>query len=133
MSIDGVNGKTSYIGTTILNIRAQLDDLTQQLASGRVSTTYAGQGANRGFALSLRAQVSSINAFANTATNVNTRISVLNLALQGMSNIGTSVKSAAAASTIVLNNNGQTSGQITAQAQFADAIVALRIGRQAGQ
>ncbi len=36
---------------------SQLDDLTQQLASGRVSTTYAGQGADRGFALSLRAQV----------------------------------------------------------------------------
>ena len=62
MSIDGVNGRTSYIGTSILNIRKQLDDLTQQLASGRVSTTYAGQGANRGFALSLRAQVSSIDA-----------------------------------------------------------------------
>ena len=63
MSIDGVNGRTSYIGTSILNIRKQLDDLTQQLASGRVSTTYAGQGANRGFALSLRAQVSSIDAY----------------------------------------------------------------------
>ncbi len=60
MSIDGVNGRTSYIGTSILNIRAQLDNLTQQLASGRVSTTYAGQGANRGFALSLRAQVSGL-------------------------------------------------------------------------
>ena len=60
MSIDGVSGRTSYIGTSILNIRKQLDDLTQQLASGRVSTTYAGQGANRGFALSLRAQVSGL-------------------------------------------------------------------------
>ena len=42
---------------------AQLNDLTQQLASGKISTTYAGQGANRGFALSLRAQVSSIDAY----------------------------------------------------------------------
>ena len=55
------------------NLRNQLDDLTQQLASGRVSTTYAGQGANRGFALSLRAQVSSIDAFKDTANNVNTQ------------------------------------------------------------
>ena len=95
MSIDGVNGRTSYIGTSIINLRNQLNDLTQQLASGRVSTTYAGQGANRGFALSLRAQVSSIDAFKDTATNVNTRLSVVNLALQGMSDIGKSVKSAA--------------------------------------
>ena len=125
MSIDGVNGRTSYIGTSILNIRSQLDDLTQQLASGRISTTYAGQGANRGFALSLRAQVSSISAYADTATNVNTRLNVGNLALQGLVDIGTSVKKAASTSTIVLNNNGQTSGQITAQAAFSNAVSLL--------
>jgi flagellar hook-associated protein 3 FlgL len=125
MSIDGVSGRTSYIGSSIIGLRNQLNDLTQQLASGKISTTYAGQGADRGFALSLRAQVSSIDAFANTATNVNTRINVLNLALQGMANIGTSVKSAAGASTIVLNNNGQTSGQITAQAAFSNAVSLL--------
>ena len=125
MSIDGVSGRTSYIGSAIIGLRDQLNGLTEQLASGKISTTYAGQGADRGFALSLRAQVSSINAFANTATNVNTRISVLNLALQGMANTGTSVKSAASASTIVLNENGQTSGQITAQAAFANAVSLL--------
>ena len=125
MSIDGVSGRTSYIGTSILNIRAQLDNLTQQLASGRVSTTYAGQGANRGFALSLRAQVSGLNSYADTAKNVNTRLNVANLALQGLSDIGTSVKAAAGTSTIVLNNNGQTSGQITAQAAFSNAVSLL--------
>jgi flagellar hook-associated protein 3 FlgL len=125
MSIDGVNGRTSYIGTSILNIRAQLDDLTQQLASGRVSTTYAGQGANRGFALSLRAQVSGLDSYADTAKNVNIRLNVVNLALQGMADIGISVKSAASTSTIVLNNNGQTSGQITAQAAFSNAVSLL--------
>jgi flagellar hook-associated protein 3 FlgL len=125
MAIDGVNGKTAYIGSAIVNLRNQLNDLTTQLASGRVSTTYAGQGPDRGFALSLRAQVSSIDAFSDTANNVNTRISVVNLALQGMIDIGKSVKSAAASSTIVLNNNGQSSGQITAQAAFANAVSLL--------
>ncbi|HMM88697.1 flagellar protein [Bradyrhizobium sp.] len=125
MSIDGVNGRTSYIGTAIMGLRAQLDGLTQQLASGRVSTTYAGQGANRGFALSLRAQVSSIDAFSDTAKNVNTRLSVVNLALQGMVDIGSSVKSAASTSTIILNDSGQTSGQITAQAAFSNAVSLL--------
>jgi flagellar hook-associated protein 3 FlgL len=125
MSIDGVNGRTSYIGSSIIGLRNQLNDLTQQLASGRVSTTYAGQGANRGFALSLRAQVSSIDAFADTANNVNTRLNVINLALQGMVDIGKSVKSAASVSTIVLNDNGQTSGQITAQAAFSNAVSLL--------
>jgi hypothetical protein len=123
--ISGVGGKTSYIGTGILNLKAQFEELQQQLASGKISTTYAGQGLDRGFALGLRAQVSNIDAYANTATNVNTRINVANLSLQGLSDIGSEVKKAAASSTIVLNNNGQTSGQITAQAQFADAIALL--------
>src|SRR3569833_2985612 len=104
MSIDGVNGSTAYIGSAIVNLRSQLNDLTTQLASGRVATTYAGQGPDRGFALSLRAQVSSIDSYSDTAKNVNTRLSVVNLGLQGMSNIGKQVKSAAASSTIVLNN-----------------------------
>ena len=63
MSIVGVSGKTSFIGTSILNLRSQLSDLQTQLASGKVSTTYAGQGVDRGFAVSLRAQVSHINAY----------------------------------------------------------------------
>jgi flagellar hook-associated protein 3 FlgL len=125
MSIDGVSGKTSYIGTSIINMRAELNDLTTQLATGRVSTTYAGQGPDRGFALSLRAQVNTINAFADTATNLNTRLNVANLALQGLSDIGNQVKSAATTATLVLNNNGQTSGQITAQAAFANAVSLL--------
>ena len=125
MSIDGVSGRTSYIGTSIIGLRNQLNDLTTQLASGKISTTYAGQGANRGFALSLRAQVSSIDAFADTAKNVNTRLNVVNLALQGMVDVGKSVKSAASTSTIILNDNGQTSGQITAQAAFSNAVSLL--------
>ena len=125
MSIDGVSGKTSYIGMSILNLRSQLGDLQTQLASGRVSTTYAGQGVNRSFALGLRAQISTIDAYADTATNLNTRINVANLTLQGLVKIGSQVKSAASTSTIVLNNNGQTSGQITAQAAFANAVSVL--------
>ena len=125
MSIDGVSGKTSYIGTTIINMRSQLNDLTTQLATGKISTTYAGQGTDRGFALNLRAQVSSFDAFADTANNVNTRLNVANLALQGLADAGTQVKKASTTATIVLNNNGQTTGQITAQAMFSNAVSLL--------
>jgi hypothetical protein len=113
MSIDGVSGKTSYIGTSIINMRAQLEALTTQLATGKASTTYAGQGIDRGFALSLRAQINTINSFSDTAKNVNTRLSVAHLALQGLSDINAQVKKASTTATLVLNNNGQTSGQIT--------------------
>ena len=51
MAIDGVSGRTSYIGSGILNLRSQLDTLTQQLASGKISNTYAGQGSGRSLAI----------------------------------------------------------------------------------
>jgi flagellin-like hook-associated protein FlgL len=125
MSIDGVSGKTSFIGTSILNIRSQLSELQTQLASGKVSTTYSGQGPDRAFALGLRAQISNFNAYADTGTNVNTRINVANLTLQGIADVSSQVKKASTTATVVLNNNGQTSGQITAQAAFANAIALL--------
>lgn len=125
MAIDGVSGRTSYIGSSILNIRSQLDDLTQQLASGKISNTYAGQGANRGLAVGLRAQINNLDAYSDAAANVNTRINVANLSLQGLIDIGTQVKNAANGSSITLGNNGQTSGQVTAQAAFANAIELL--------
>ncbi len=125
MAIDGVGARTSYIGSSILNLKSQLDDLQQQLASGKVSNTYAGQGVNRGLAVGLRAQVNSIDAYADSATNVNTRINVANLSLQGLVDVGTQVKTAANGSSIALGANGQTSGQVSAQAAFADAIELL--------
>ena len=33
MSIDGVSGKTSYIGMSILNLRSQLGDLQKQVGA----------------------------------------------------------------------------------------------------
>jgi flagellin-like hook-associated protein FlgL len=125
MAIDGVSGRTSYIGSSILNLKSQLDDLQEQLASGKISNTYAGQGVNRGLAVGLRAQVNSLNAYADAATNVNTRINVANLSLQGLIDVGAQVKTAANGSSIALGNNGQTSGQVTAQAAFANAIELL--------
>jgi flagellin-like hook-associated protein FlgL len=122
MSIDGVSGRTSYIGSGILNLRSQLDTLTQQLASGKVSTTYAGQGAGRSLALGLRAQLNSYSSYADTATNVNTRINVANLSLQRLVAITSSVKGAAVSAGNTLDNTGQTPGQKTASLGFYDSV-----------
>ncbi|UZE51308.1 flagellin [Rhodopseudomonas sp. P2A-2r] len=122
MSIDGVSGRTSYIGSGILNLRSQLDTLTEQLASGKVSTTYAGQGAGRSLALGLRAQLNSYSAYADTATNVNTRINVANLSLQRLVAITSSVKGAAVSAGNTLDDTGQTPGQKTASLGFYDSV-----------
>lgn len=125
MTIDGVSGRTSYLGSSILNIKSQLDTLTQQLASGKKSTTYAGLGVDSGTATGLRAQISSIASYANTGTILNTRINVANLSLQGISDAGSQVKAAAAGATLTIDSNGQTAGQATAMASFTQVIALL--------
>jgi len=125
MAIDGIGSRPSYIGASILNLKSQLDTLQEQLATGKLSSTYAGQGASRGLAIGLRAQINTLNAFADTAANINTRINVANLSLQGLIDLNTQVKTAANGSSITLGNNGQTTGQTAAQSAFANAIELL--------
>ena len=122
MTISGVSGRTSYIGSGILDLRSQLDTLTQQLASGKVSNTYAGQGSGRSLAIALRSQLSNLAGYADTAVNLNTRISVVNLSLQRLVDVGSSVKGAAVSAVSTIDNTGQTAGQKTASLGFLDSV-----------
>jgi flagellar hook-associated protein 3 FlgL len=115
MTISGVSGRTSYIGSGIMDLRNQLDTLTQQLASGKISNTYAGDGTGRGLAIGLRSQISNVASYADTATNLNTRIGVANLSLQRLVAITSEVKGAAVSA-------GQTAGQKTASLDFYDSV-----------
>jgi flagellin-like hook-associated protein FlgL len=125
MTIDGVSGRTAYIATSLSGLKSQLETLTEQLSSGRKATTYAGLGVDAGTATGLRAQISTIAAYSDTATILNTRINVANLSLQGISKAGSEVKSAAAGSTLTLDNTGKTPGQATAMASFTQMIALL--------
>jgi flagellin-like hook-associated protein FlgL len=125
MTIDGVSGRTSYLGSQLITIKSQLDLLTQQLASGKKSTTYAGLGVNASTATGLRAQIASIASYSETAINLNTRISVVNLSLQGIADAASEVKAAAAGATLTLDNSGQTAGQQTAMASFTQTVALL--------
>lgn len=125
MGINSLGGRTTYLSSAVLNLKSQLDQLQVQLATGKISTTYAGQGINTGLAVGLRAQLSNIGAYSDTANNVNTRIQIANLSLQGLVDLGTQVQSAANGSSISLSANGQTTGQVSAQSAFANAIELL--------
>ena len=122
MTISGVSGRTSYIGSGILDLRSQLDTLTQQLSSGKVSNTYAGQGSGRSLAITLRSQITALASYADTAVNLNTRIGIANLSLQRLVDIGSTVKGAAVSAGTTLDNTGQTAGQKTANLSFIDSV-----------
>src|SRR5436190_1674224 len=125
MTVSGVGTKTSILASRILDLQSQFDSLQTQLATGKKSNTYAGMGVNRGFAVALRAQVSSIDAFADTMTNVTTRINVANAALTRIVAIGTTVQGAAVTSSTQITSNGQTIAQGTARSSLDEMLSLL--------
>lgn len=125
MSLSGVSGRTSYLTSGLINIKDQLDLLTQQLASGKKSTTYSGLGIDSATATALRAQLATLASYADTDNLVNTRIGVANLSLQGISDAGSEVKKAATGATLTLDSTGQTPGQKTAQGSFSQLVALL--------
>ena len=124
MSINSINYGSSVLGQSVQYLNNQLTNLSTELSTGLKSTTYAGMGANEGFAIAARAQLSNITAFGDTMTNVNTIISAVNNALQSLSDLSGNIQSGAAATPQNLDDTGQTSAQESAAADLS-AIVGM--------
>jgi flagellar hook-associated protein 3 FlgL len=125
MAINGIGFGSALLGQSILDLKNQLGDLQTQLASGKKSTVYSGMGVNEGFAIFARAQLSNLDAFTSTITNVNTTIDTTNTALQSFADIATQVKSAAGSGGATVNGSGQTTGQQTALLQLKSMLEIL--------
>ncbi|MET3908866.1 flagellar hook-associated protein 3 FlgL [Bradyrhizobium sp. S3.3.6] len=125
MSISSINYSSSVLGAQIRNINQQLTDLSTQLSTGKLSQNYSGMGTNEGFAIASRAQLSNIDAYTDTITNVNVNINLTNTALQALTTIRSTAQTGAANTSQDLNVNGQTVAQNTAAAQFGSMIGVL--------
>lgn len=125
MALDGVSNRTSYIGFSLINMRQQIEQLQQQLSSGRKANTYAGMGVDRGFGVSLRRQLTSIESFADTITNVDVRIKVADMAIGRLVDIGSEARSAAATAPSQIDQTGQTTSQKSAMASLAEMLQLL--------
>lgn len=125
MSISSINYSSSILGAQIRNINQQLTDLSTQLSTGKLSQNYSGMGTNEGFAIASRSQLSNIDAYTDTITNVNVNINLTNTALQALTTIRSTAQTGAANTSQDLNVNGQTVAQNTAAAQFGSMIGVL--------
>lgn len=125
MAIDGVGNRTSYLAQNLINTRNQLENLQTQLATGKKAMTYAGMGVDRGFAIGLRSQLSSLASFGETIVNVDARINIASAALSRMETLGSDVKAAALKNSLELDADGQTSAQKTAMASLAEMLQLL--------
>ena len=119
MAINSIGIGSTLLSQSVQSIKNQLTQLQGELTSGTKSPIYAGMGANEGFAIAARAQLSNNSAFGDTMSNINTDIGIANTGLQSMVDIGNTVLNSANSSTQTLNSAGQIIGQQTATSQLS--------------
>lgn len=127
MAIDGIGLRSSYLSSSLLNVRSQLEQLQQQLGTGKKSDTYAGLGTDRSFSIGLRSQLSNLASYKDTIANVNTRLSIGNSVLQRLIEVGSTVKTSAAGSNTQLQDGGQTMAQVQARDSLVEMLQLLNI------
>jgi flagellar hook-associated protein 3 FlgL len=121
MSISGIGSRSSLTVQSLVDMRAQLDELQRQLASGKKSTTYAGLGVDRGFTVGLRSQASGLKAFGDTITQVDFRLKVAQSALQRIGDISDQVRSSTVLGANVVGN-GSTIAQSMAYTEVGELL-----------
>lgn len=122
MAINGISIGSTVLNQSMRSLTDQLSSLQNQLVTGKKSTTYSGMGVNEGFAIAARAQLSCIDAFADTQTKIDTTIGVANTALQSLISIGTQSKNGAAQTSQTIGSSGQTVAQQSALAQLSATL-----------
>jgi flagellar hook-associated protein 3 FlgL len=124
MSIASIGSSSSLIVQSLVDMRAKLDDLQRQLATGKKADTYEGLGVERGFTVGLRAQSSALQAFGDTITHVDFRLKVAQSALGRIANISDQVRSATVMGANV-ESNGSTVAQSTAYSELSELLSLL--------
>jgi len=122
MSVSGVGSQSGLAIQQLVAMRAQFDDLQRQLSTGQKSATYAGLGLDRGVTVSLNSQLSAISGYDDTINNVNNRISLMNVALTRMTEIGSTVKSAIAQANVTNSTTSASVAQQTAQSSLDELL-----------
>jgi flagellar hook-associated protein 3 FlgL len=128
MTIGAIGSRSALGVQSLVDMRKQLDDLQQQLGTGKKADTYAGIGIGSGFAVGLRAQASAFGAFDDSITAVNVRLNLAQTTLGRIGDIGNAVKDSAFKTASV--GTGSTSTQSSA-ASGLDEILGL-LNSQAG-
>ncbi len=118
MTVSSIGGSSATAIQSLVNLRNQLNDLQQQLSTGKKSTTYAGLGLSRGMSVSLNSQISALSSFDDTIGLVSTRINVAQQSLSRMGDLGSALNTTMQQG----NSGGGTLGATTIQSTAKSSL-----------
>jgi flagellin-like hook-associated protein FlgL len=120
MTVSSISSASNPIVQSLIDMRAQFDDLQRQLSTGQKSATYSGLGSGRGLSVTLNAQLSAMSGFDDSIDMVGTRLQLAQTALGGMADVGNSIKA------LVVQGGSSggnaTGAQLTAQSSLQQLL-----------
>jgi len=126
MAISPLN-KSFGLTANILQLRAQMDGLQTQLATGKKSQTYAGLGHDRVLSLSLRARISAVDGYRDTIQLVQVRLDALQTNLDRFRDIAAETRSDTLVDNFELLPGNQTQAQQSAGFRLDEAVALLNL------
>jgi flagellin-like hook-associated protein FlgL len=127
MAIMGITSSATVIMQSLADMRAKLDDLQRQLATGEKSDSYAGLGPQRALTVGLQAQLDAAEGFDNTITMIATRMDLAQNSLTAIYDSAQSVKHSIIQPNFTLGQNGQVLDQVNAQAYLDGILSSLNV------
>jgi flagellar hook-associated protein 3 FlgL len=121
MSISSVGGRSQVAIQGLVDMRRQLDDLQQQLGTGKKATNYAGLGLDASLAVGVRTQLSALDSYEQTITTIGTRLNVAQGVLTRADELGRSVRSTLV-QTFPVKATGQTPAQESARGYLDELL-----------
>lgn len=120
--------QTQYLMSQIQSQQTQLNTLSDQIASGQVSTNFSGYSPAAGrLSIALRAQLERNSTYANTIGTLTQTTAIVANSLTDVQDTLSSLKATATElATATTQDNGQAL-QITGQTQLASIISALNV------
>ncbi|WP_298967595.1 hypothetical protein [uncultured Methylobacterium sp.] len=109
----------------LLDMKGQLDGLSRQLATGRISDSYAGLGAGRTTSLDARAQISALDGYAAGITAANTRLSLATASIAQVQKLATATWSELDVNRSGSEGSARANLKTLATNRFATALDAL--------
>jgi flagellin-like hook-associated protein FlgL len=125
MSISAISLRSTLLDRSMTDLRATFDDLTRQLSSGQVSTTYGGLGSGRALALAMQAKISAMQAHRQTIGSVDLRVSMLSTTLSRLNTMASEQRSDTDPNDNTFIVNGQTRAQLDARDRLEEALSVL--------
>lgn len=110
---------------TLLQNQDRLSDLNRQIATGERATTYGDLGSSRVQSISLRGDVSRLEAFQSSIQRVNIRVDLTVLSLERLEGIRREGRDAVNPNNFVDLGNGNTFGQQSTELLLSETVALL--------